>query len=197
MIDWFINNPVVSGLITVLLMWSDWFLTIAQERERQNHYFEHYQSYPINTIEGNPAFQKVILNKKIINPKHISGALIIGVGVGYAMTKIPHNWCDLFLGYIWGIFLIVIMQHLSNLIGYIASRKGVHGKLWIHQRTSYAVQSGRYFSISIFLLVISFLTSSHLIFGVTIAGFSSAIRQIRWMRKVPIIGQNDDQEYDK
>ena len=81
MIDWLINNPVICGLITVLLMWSDWLLTIAQEKERQNHYFKHYQSYPVNTIEGNPAFQNIITKKKIINPKHFTAALIIGTGV--------------------------------------------------------------------------------------------------------------------
>lgn len=44
MIDWLTNYPIVLGLITFLLMYSDWLLTIMQEKERVKHYSEHYQS---------------------------------------------------------------------------------------------------------------------------------------------------------
>lgn len=56
-IQWQEMSPVLVGLITFGLMWGDWFLTTLQERERSSHYAEHYQSYPINTIEGNPMLQ--------------------------------------------------------------------------------------------------------------------------------------------
>ena len=64
------NNPFVIGLITMFLMLSDYFLTLAQEKERGDHYSKHYQSYPVNTIEGNPAFQESVSKLKILNPKH-------------------------------------------------------------------------------------------------------------------------------
>jgi hypothetical protein len=44
-------------------MWTDWLLTITQGKKRKLHYNEHYQSYPINTIEGNPILQKDNKNK--------------------------------------------------------------------------------------------------------------------------------------
>lgn len=191
MIEWLINNPFVFGFVTLILMWIDWALTIFQENERKEHYFEHYQSYPINTIEGSPAFQSAVAKRQFINPKHLIASVIIGIGVSFAIMLIPREFSVLFIGYVWGLFFIVCTQHLNNLLGYIASRRGLHGKLWLHQRTAYLVQSGRYFSIAIFLLILSIISGSEIIYGVTIAGFTSALRQIIWLRKVPSIDKND------
>lgn len=191
MIEWLIYNPVCFGLITVFLMFIDWGLTILQENERQEHYFKHYQSYPINTIEGSPAFQNAVEKRRLLNPKHFIASVIIGTVVTLALIMIPRGFSALFIGYIWGLFIIVCTQHLNNLFGYIASRKGLHGKLYLHQRTAYLIQSGRYFSISILLLTLSVLSGSEIIYGVTIAGFTSAFRQIIWLRKVSLIDKND------
>jgi len=191
MIEWLIKNPFVFGFITFLLMWIDWLLTIAQEKERKEHYFKHYQSYPINTIEGSPAFQSGVANQQLINKKHFIASVIIGTAVSFALMLIPGDFSVLFIGYVWGLYIIVITQHMNNLFGYIAGRKGLHGKLWLHQRTGYLIQSGRYLSIAIFLLILSLLSGSEIIYGVTIAGFTSALRQIIWLRKVPSIDKND------
>jgi len=191
MIDWLIKNPFVFGFITILLMWIDWILTIAQEKERKEHYYKHYQSYPVNTIEGSPAFQKAVAMQQLINTKHFFASVIIGIVVSFALMLIPNTFSELFIGYVWGLFIIVITQHLNNLFGYIASRKGLHGKLFLHQRTAYFVQSSRYFSIAIFLLILSILSKSEIIYGVTIAGFTSALRQFLWVKKIPKIDKND------
>jgi len=191
MINWLTNYPVLLGLITFLLMYGDWLLTIAQERERIKHYFKHYQSYPINTIEGNPILQNGVSKMQIINLRHFIVAGIVGILIAY---DIPHESLsrkELFLGFVWGLTLIVNTQHLSNLIGYKAGRKGIHGKLWIHQQTGFITQSGRYFSTSLFLFILSVLTGSLFLYGVTIAGFISAIRQLLWIIKVPKIDKND------
>lgn len=191
MIDWLINNPYFFGLITFILMFIDWVLTILQENERKEHYYKHYQSYPINTIEGSPAFQGAVAKRRLINPKHLIASVIIGAAVSLALIIIPREFSSLFVGYIWGLFIIVCTQHLNNLFGYKASRKGLHGKLYLHQRTAYLIQSGRYFSIAILLLILSIISGSEIIFGVTIAGFTSAFRQIIWLRKVPVIDRDD------
>lgn len=191
MIDWLITNPFVFGFITFLLMWIDWLLSIAQEKERKEHYYKHYQSYPVNTIEGSPAFQKGVAMQRLINTKHFIASVVIGIVVSFALVLIPNTFSELFIGYVWGLFIIVITQHLNNLFGYVASRKGLHGKLFLHQRTAYLVQSGRYFSIAIFLLILSILSNSEIIYGVTIAGFTSALRQFLWLRKIPKIDKND------
>jgi hypothetical protein len=57
-VDWLVDHPWAAGGVTFLLMRSDWLLTIHQERERKLHYAEHYESYPVNTIEGSPLYQK-------------------------------------------------------------------------------------------------------------------------------------------
>jgi hypothetical protein len=191
MIEWLISNPYVFGIITFVLMQIDWFLTLSQEKERKKHYFKHYQSYPINTIEGSPAFQDSVAKLKYLNLKHLIASVIIGIIVTFTLVLIPPRFIALFIGYVWGMYLIVCTQHLTNLTGYMASRKGLHGELILHQRTGYLIQSGRYFSIAIFLLFLSILSGSEIIYGVTIAGFTSSLRHLLLLRKVPKIGQDD------
>ncbi len=185
------NNPFVIGLVTILLMLSDYFLTLIQEKERRDHYSKHYQSYPIDTIEGNPAFQESVSKLQIINPKHLIATVIIGIGLPFFLFFIPDIYREIFLGYVWGLFLIVITQHLNNLIGFRISRKGVHGKLLLHQRTGLLIQSGRYLSIALFLLILSILSESQIIYGVTIAGFTSSLRLLILSKKIVPIEKND------
>lgn len=54
MVEWFAVPYWATGVVTFFSMWSDWLLAILQERERQRRYAEHYQSYPVNSIEGSP-----------------------------------------------------------------------------------------------------------------------------------------------
>jgi hypothetical protein len=189
--EWFIHHPILSGVITFLLMWADWLLTIVQEKERAEHYSEHYESYPTNTIEGHPAFQSSVSKRQWINPKHLIAALAVAAVVSIMLLVIPPVWSELLLGYVWGVFVIVCTQHVNNLIGYRASRRGLHGKLWMHQRTAYLVQSGRYFSIALLLLILSILSGSVIIYGVTIAGFISSLRQLIWLKRIPKIEKED------
>jgi len=191
MAEWFVTKPVLVGAITFLLMWVDWLLTIAQEKERVNHYHQHYQSYPTNTIEGNPILQSGVSKRQLVHPKHIISAIVIGAVVGVAITFIPQLWRQIFLGYVWGLFLIVITQHLTNLLGYRAARQGISGKIWMHQRTALKTQAGRYFSFALLLTLLAFFSGSQFIIGVTIAGFTSALRQLLWMQKVPEINDTD------
>jgi hypothetical protein len=191
MINWIIENSIVAGIITTLLMWFDWFLSLAQEKERRLHYYEHYQSYPINTIEGNQIVRKDLEKLKIINLKQNLIAIALGVFVFFFLKKISQDSGLVFIGFIWGIFLIVNTQHISNLISYRFSRKGIHGKIWMHQRTGYFIQSGRYFATFIFLLILSLLIESLFLYGVTMAAFVSSMRMLIWLKKVPEI-DNDD-----
>lgn len=50
MIDWLSSHPLIAGIVTFLLAWVDWQLTILQERERQLHYADLYQSKPTHLI---------------------------------------------------------------------------------------------------------------------------------------------------
>lgn len=191
MISWLVENPIIAGVITTLLMWLDRTLTIAQEKERRLHYYRHYESYPVNTIEGNPFLRKDVEKSKWINVRHLVLALLLGGFVAVYLSQIPKEGGMIFIGFIWGIFLIVNTQHLSNLIAYRMSRKGVHGKIWMHQRTGYYVQSGRYFATFIFLLILSILVENLFLYGVTLSALLSSLRMFIWMRKVPRINKDD------
>lgn len=185
------NNPIIIGFITMLLMWCDYLLTLVQEIERKEHYSKHYTSYPVNTIEGNPAIQESVAKLKIFNLRHFTATIIAGVGLPVALLFLPNLLNELFLGFIWGSLLIVNTQHLTNVLGYRASRKGLHGKLFIHQRTGLIIQSSRYLATAFFLFVLAVLSDSLIIYGVTIAGFISSLRLFVLSKKVVPIEKED------
>ena len=184
-------NPVIIGFITMFLMWGDYLLTLVQEKERKEHYSKHYQSYPVNTIEGNPIMQEAVAKLKIFNPRHFTATIISGIGLPVALIYMPSLIREFFLGFIWGTLLIVITQHLTNVLGYRTSRRGLHGKLFLHQRTGLIIQSGRYLATALFLLTLAVLSESQIIYGVTIAGFSSSLRLLILSKKVAPIEKED------
>ncbi|MFV1883091.1 MAG: hypothetical protein ACMZ7B_01175 [Balneola sp.] len=187
MIEWLINNPIIAGVITTLLMWTDWLLTRAQEKERRTQYYKHYESYPVNTIEGNPMLRNEVAELKLFSLKHSMIAVVFGVFIALFLTFVPAHLTLFYLGFFWGIFLIVITQHLSNLIAYRVSRKGIHGKIRMHLRTGYYIQSGRYFASALLLLILSLLIQNIFLFGITIAAFISSLRMLIWANKTPQI----------
>jgi hypothetical protein len=191
MVEWFVDRPWVTGVVTFFLMWSDWLLTILQERERQLHYAAHYESYPVNTIEGSPLFQKAVTAKRIAEPRHLIPALILSAIVAFSLEWIPENYRVVLIGYVWGLYLIVDTTHLGNLFGYRAGRRGLHGKLYLHQRTGYVIQMGRYMALAVFLILLAACSASLFLVGVAVAGVSSAVRQLVWMRKIPAIDEED------
>ena len=71
---------------------------------------------------------------------------------------------------------------MGNLLGYRAARRGLHGKLYLHLRTGYVIQMGRYVALAIFLIVLAICSASMFMLGVAIAGVSSAARQLGGMR---------------
>ena len=191
MAEWFVYRPWVTGVVTFLLMWSDWVRTILQERERHLHYAEHYESYPVNTIEDHPLFQKVITARRIAEPRHLIPAVILSVVVAFALIWTPEDYRVVLIGYVWGLYLIVDTTHLGNLLGYRAGRRGLHGKIYLHMRTGYVIQLSRYIALAIFLILVAVCSASPFIVGVAIAGVSSAVRQLVWMRRIPAIDAAD------
>ena len=191
MVEWFADHPWITGTVTFFLMWSDWLLTILQERERQRHYAEHYESYPVNTIEGSPMYQKTVTAKRFAEPRHLIPALILSVIVAFVLAWIPRNIRLVLIGYVWGLYLILDTTHLGNLLGYRAGRQGLHGKLYLHQRTGYIIQMGRYIALAIFLILLALCSASLFMLGVAGAGVVSAARQLVWMRKIPAIDEPD------
>lgn len=191
MIEWFAGQPWATGVVTFCLMWVDWLLTLGQERKRQLHYAEHYESYPVNTIEGNPLYQKAILDRRIVEPRHLVPAALVSLLVAVSLQWIPEIFRVPVIGYVWGLFFIVITTHLGNLLGYRAARRGLHGKLYLHLRTGYLVQLSRYVALSLFLIVLAICSASPFVLGVAIAGVSSAARQLAGMRRTPPIEASD------
>ena len=192
MIDWFSSYPWIAGVVTFLLAWVDWLLTILQERERQLHYGEHYQSYPVNTIEGNPRYQSTVKARRLLEPRQLIPALVMTLIVTVALAWIPQEWRPLLLGYVWGLYLIVDTTHVGNLLGYRAGRHGLHGKIYLHQRTGYLMQMGRYVALSMFLILLAVCSASLFVVGVAAGGVSSAARQLVWMRRIPAIDEPDE-----
>jgi hypothetical protein len=155
------------------------------------HYAAHYQSYPVNTVEGNPLLQGSVKRARVIEPRHIGVAIALGVAVGFISTILEGAPRELFIGYVWGLFLLVATTHLSNLFGYRASRHGLHGKLYLHQRTGLLVQMGRYAAMSVFVALLALASGSIFVAGVALAGATSSLRQMLWLQRVPPIPPED------
>ena len=153
---------------------------------------DHYQSYPIDTIEGSPLYQSSVKARRIAEPRHLIPALILSALVAYALVWIPRNFQVAFIGYVWGLFLIVDTTHLSNIIGYRAGRHGLHGKQFLHLRTGYLIQMGRYLALTVFISLLAVCSASPFIVGVAIAGMTSTIRQLLWLRRIPAIDSADE-----
>ena len=113
------------------------------------------------------------------------------MAVGFVAKLLSGEVRELFIGYVFGLFLIVGETHLGNLIGYRASRRGLHGKLYLHLRTGLLVQMGRYTATTVFLILLALASGSTFIAGTALAGFTSALRQLLWLRKTPAIPPGD------
>ena len=183
--DTLIESQLLIGVTTLCLMWTDWVLTILQERERVKVHHKHYESYPVNTIEGNNLIRNDVHKRKFLNLKYITISLICSIGVAVASNYIPMPGRELFLGWVWGTFLIVISTHLSYLFGYIASRRGLEGKLRMHIRTGYLIQTGRYLSLIPLLLILWLASMSGFILGVLFASVTTSVRHLLWLRRTP------------
>ncbi len=191
MIQWLGAHPAAAGIVTLVLMWTDWLLTVLQHRERAAHSANHYRSYPTDTVEGNPALQQSVASGRLLDLRHGAISLALSVAVALALPWIATSARPLFLGFVWGLFLTVDFFHLSNLLGYVAARRGIHGQVWLHQRTAYLTQMGRYLALTCLLAVLTLASGSVFVAGVTVAGAFSTLRQLVWLRRVPAIPESD------
>ena len=172
-------------------MWSDWLLTIWQQRERESHRSDHTRTYPLDTIEGNPYLQSAVKQRRLFEPRHWLAALFVAGVVMLGLLYTPAAWRPVLLGYVWGLFLIVDTTHIGNLIGYKVCQRGTHGQLWLHQRTAFLVQAGRYAALAGLLVVLAIVSASPFMAGVACAGISSVLRQFGWLRRLPAIPADD------
>ncbi len=191
--EWFITRPVAVGVVTLLLMWLDWALSVLQHREWTKHSANHYRSYPVNSIEGNPGLRKAVARGSLFEPRHNVVAVGAALAVPIASSLIRPEARTLFLGFIWGLFLIVSSTHLGNLIGYVASRRGIHGQIALHQRTAYLIQAGRYAGLAALLIVAALFSGGAFMGGLALAAVLSSIRQLAWLRRVPAIARDDSE----
>lgn len=188
---WLSSHPLAVGIATFALMWSDWLLTIWQQKERDAHGSDHTRTYPIDTIEGNPLVRCAVQKKRLFSQRHLVAAIVISAILPLGLSFAPPVWKAPILGYVWGLFLIVDTTHIGNLIGYRVCRRGTHGLLWIHQRTAYLVQAGRYAALAVLLVTLAAMSASPFLGGVAVAAVSSVFRQLVWLRRVPVIPATD------
>ena len=191
LVDWFGEHPAATGIATFILMLLDWGMTVLQHRERARYNRNHYRSYPVDTVEGNPSLQTAVSHARFLEPKHLAVAVPVSALVGATMWWMPAMARPLLLGFVWGQFFIVSATHLGNLIGYVGCRRGIHGRVLMHQRTGYVVQAGRYVGVTVLLVALALCSGSVFIVGTAVAGIASTARQFVWMRRFPAIAEDD------
>jgi hypothetical protein len=169
----------------------DWGMTVLQHRERARYSQNHYRSYPVDTVEGNPSLQTAVSRARLLEPRHLAVAVPVSALVGATTWWIPAVVRPLLLGFVWGQFIIVSATHLGNLLGYVGSRRGIHGRVWMHQRTGYVVQAGRYVGVTALLTALALCSGSVFVIGTAVAGVASTARQFVWMLRSPAIAEDD------
>jgi hypothetical protein len=189
--EWFGAHPVATGIATLTLMLLDWALTVLQHRERAKYSANHYRSYPVDTVEGNPSLRQTVSRGRFLEPRHFVVAVAVSAVVAVTVWWIPPVARPFALGYVWGLFFIVSATHLGNLLGYIGSRRGIHGQVWMHLRTGYFVQAGRYVGVTALLSALALCSGSAFVIGAAVAGLSSTARQLVWIRRTPAIPEHD------
>jgi hypothetical protein len=126
--------------------------------------------------EGNPSLQTAVSRAGFLEPRHLAVAVPVSALVGAATWWIAAVARPLLLGFVWGPFFIVSATHVGNLIGYVGSRRGIHGRVWMHQRTGYVVQAGRYVGVTALLAALALCSGSVFIVGTAVAGIASTAR---------------------
>lgn len=192
MADILIHQPIWAGAITFVLGCLDWVLTVLQHREKQAHYQAHYATYPVDTVEGNPLLQARVQRGKLFDPRHHIPILVFAIGVGFLLTLMNTERVALFfLGAVWGTFLMVIAAHLRNLLVYRAGRRGVHGKIYLHQRTGYRMAIGQYGGALFLTSSLVILVPHPFLVGVVVAAVLAVVRQVVFLFRVPRIEPDD------
>jgi hypothetical protein len=51
---------------------------------------------------------------------------------------------------------------------------------------------GRYLALTVFISILAVCSASPFIVGVAIAGMTSTIRQLMWLRRIPVIDAADE-----
>jgi hypothetical protein len=188
--DWFGAHPAAVAVTTALLMWCDWALSIVQQRVRSRQAV-HYLTYPVDTIEGSHFLRDALRTGHFVHPRHAVATVILSGAVAGTLWWLPPAFHAPFLGFVWGVFFLVLTTHLGNLASYAAIRRGVHGQVWMHQRTAYLTQMGRYLALTLLVAILALGSGSAFVAGVALSGLFSSARQLAWMRRVPTVPEPD------
>ena len=187
-----IHLPIWAGVVTFGLMCLDWALTILQHREKQAHYRAHYATYPVDTVEGNPLLQTAVQRGKLLNPRHQVPALVFSIAVALLLSVMTTERLALvFLGAVWGTLLMVIAVHVRNLFVYGAGRRGVHGKIHLHQRTGYVMSVGQCSGALFLTGILAALVPHPFLVGVAVAAVLAVLRQLVFLARAPRIEPGD------
>jgi len=185
-----LRHPLALGIATFLLMQADWFLTVVQQRARASGP-QPYRTYPVDTVEGNPMLRRDVASGRLLSARHLVGAVLISAALAWAASGTRPERLTVALGAVWGMFLILIETHVRNIVAYAASRAGTHGRLYVHQRTAYRMNLGRYAGTLVFVGALAILDPTPFLLGVCIAAAITIARQLIFMRGVPAIQEGD------
>jgi hypothetical protein len=191
MADTIIQHPALAGALTFLLMEADWLLSIVQHRAMESHYKDHYETYPIRTVEGNPLLRRAVSHGRWIDLRHLIPALVVSCIVYYVMSRLREDQALLVLGLIWGTFFALLAIHSRNVWSYAAGRRGVHGKIWIHMRTGYQMSLGQYAGLLIFAGLLAVLDPSPFLVGIALSCVVAIARVSVFLLRAPRIETGD------
>lgn len=191
MADALVRSPALAAVLTLVLMMADWLMTILQHRAMESHYKNHYETYPLRTVEGNPLLRGAVAQGRWIDARHLVPALFVSGIVYYAMSAFTERQAWLALGVIWGTFFTLLATHIRNVLSYAAGKRGVHGKIWIHIRTGYRMSLGQHAGFLVFTGFLAALDPNPFLVGVALSCVVALAKSTLYLLRAPRIETGD------
>lgn len=153
-------------LSVIILMLSDYFLTIKSIGLAKNKYREYFQ---IEKYELNPVWQKSPSELKLFNIKYISIVILSASILYYLITEYNYGKFTFFcLGIIIISYAIIVSNHISNILIFKFVKDNpyvLQGRIAMHNLYLLKIKQYQIISITFLLLFIYIYTMSFFVLG--------------------------------
>lgn len=179
----------LAVLIVPLLMLADYYLTLwgAIQRERSGY----ARFFVIENYELNPTFQADIAKRRWVNPRHLLIVLLLTVFLltfTFLMdaTQAPTLIFDLFMGFIYTLYLVLIGAHTANLLTfrYVQTNSlQLTGEVRMGPELTVTQSQNQILIVLLPLVVMAIVTQSFFVIGGVLGVLRMIISLMLWKRR--------------
>ncbi len=178
-----VTGRLIAVISVPLLMFSDYFLTIAGKKYRDSEYSKKFTS---QEYELNPVWQKDINSGKLFNYKHFLAAFLVTVYFYFASKLMSEELFDFFYGAILIVYMFIITKHLQNIFTFKLSTKHpeyLTGMVSVNQMYSLKISQYQILFFAMFLFVINIRMQSLFLFGGILGMLILYLNNLVWISR--------------